>query len=333
MAEIFLCSDYVDASYVQGMARSSYCIVDFPWPCPPGNFLFSEKPHAKPVSTSSPLSMLQVCGLALSNQHASALVLGPLALFVLWSLSRKSLLSLQSVAELGGLWLPLGLSPYVALIFAAHQPKQGSWGDLSSVRGFLRHILRQEYGTLRLGLAVPNAEDAFERIREYLIDSSSQTMHVGPPMALLGMGWALKVHKNVNSGKRRREEKNMRTFGIALIAGWAFYVIFWHSVLSNISLQHPMGRAVHARFWMQPNLLLCLTAGGGFGLVANAAAAFLSRGFPLPVGRTFVTAIISISLPLGVAAGMLWLQWDVMDRGAWSGRSHGWTMHLYGQVT
>lgn len=278
---------------------------------------------------------MQVCGLALCNQHASILVLGPLAVSVLKALAEGSLLSCRSLAELGGLWFPLGLSPHAVLVVSSRNPQQGSWGDLSSTAGFLRHVLRSEYGTLNLGIPVPNAESAMERIGEYLVDSSSQTMHVGPPMAALGIGWALAVaHKGACSEKHRQRSWRVRHFGLGLATAWAFYVTIWHCVFSNISLHRPMSRAVHARFWIQPNLLLCVAAGCGFGLVANTITATLWRACPSDCrrGNRFAGASVSLLMPTVILAPVFWLRWDPMDRGAWMEGSHGWTMHLYGQV-
>lgn len=276
----------------------------------------------------------QVCGLALSNQHASALTLGPLALSVAWSLAKESLLTLSCFFELVAVWFPLGLSPYAVLLLSAQKPRQGSWGDTSSLVGFLRHILRLEYGTLRLGISVPNSESAFERIREYLADSSSQTLHIGPPVALLGVVWACTAHRNTHPDVVRQDVHKVYACGIGLVVAWAFYVILWHCVLSNISLRHPMSRAVHARFWMQPNLLLCVAAGAGFGIILCAATGALRRMCPSfhRVRERAVPAAVSLLLPVLLAVGMTWARFEAMDRGAWSYRSSGWTMHLYGQA-
>lgn len=282
-----------------------------------------------------------MCGFALSNQHASALALVPLAFPVVRVLAQESLLSWKFVGELGGLWFLLGLSPYAALAIQAHFPQQGSWGDLSSLRGFVRHVFRTEYGTLRLGvISAATCEGALERVWEYLKDCSAQTIHLGPPLALLGVGWALLVGRRAadSTTKQGKAARRARIFGVALVAAWVFYVGFWHGVLSNISLQRPMSRAVHARFWMQPNLLLCIAAGGGIGVVVNFVAARFRRGRPSSPGfrRRFIKAAISamtLALPVVMMAVMAHLQWDVMyNRGAWSDRSDGWTMHLYGQV-
>lgn len=282
-----------------------------------------------------------MCGFALSNQHASALVLVPLALPVLRVLSKESLLSWKFVAELGGLWFLLGLSPYAALAIPAQLPQQGSWGDLSSLRGFVRHVFREEYGTLRLGVtSSPSGEGVLERVWEYLKDCSTQTIHLGTPLSLLGIGWALLAGHRVadSTTKRGQAALRARMYGGALAAAWVLYVGFWHGVISNISLRRPMSRAVHARFWMQPNLLVCIAAGGGLGVVVNFFAARCRHGrlSSSRFGRRFIAAAIAtmtLALPVVLMAVMVQLQWGVMyNRGAWSGRSDGWTMHLYGQV-
>lgn len=245
----------------------------------------------------------------------------PLVFSVLLALDRASLLSWQAAVELSGLWLPLGLSPYAVLASSAGRPRQGSWGDLSTLWGFLRHISRAEYGTFRLGVAVggDDAEGTLGRVRQYLVDSSRQTMHIGPPLGLIGIGWTLATSKEATVSLKRT-----RFFTLGLIAAWLSYVVIWHGVLSNISLRYPMNRAVHARFWIQPNLVLCLAAGGGLGVVTNAAARQCHKG-----GGRVVSAALSLLPPIA----MVWLNWDSVDRGVWSGRSHGWTMHLYGQVS
>lgn len=275
----------------------------------------------------------QVFGLAIANQHAAILVLAPLSTFALWFLNKESLLSGRSMVAWAGLWLPLGLSPYAYLIVSSLNPQPGSWGDLSSMRGVVRHVLREEYGTLRLGIAPPNAEGALERIIEYLFDSTQQTMFCGPLLALLGIAWSFWA-PTVGSDKGLYRSNSIRVFGAGLLAAWAFYVIVWHSVLSNISLRHPMSRAVHARFWIQPNLLLCVAAGGGIGVVVNSVVSVIWYCWPrcCRPGRCDIAAVLSPSVTVLLGAHMIRQGWETMDRAPWSGQTGGWTMHLYGQV-
>ncbi len=96
-------------------------------------------------------------GLGLTNQHTLILVAGPLAICVLWH-GRAFLSNVGSLLVLIGcvLW---GLFPYVYLIFTSSAPTNGSWGDCTSLGGFLRHLLRQEYGTWRLYSGEGRTED------------------------------------------------------------------------------------------------------------------------------------------------------------------------------
>ena len=55
-----------------------------------------------------------------------------------------------------------------------------------------------------------------------------------------------------------------------LFVTWALYVCLWHGILSNVPLDAPMPRAVHARFWMQPDLLIILFMSLGItGILEN----------------------------------------------------------------
>lgn len=272
--------------------------------------------------------------MALANQHSAVLVLAPLAVFVILALKREQLLSWRSFTALGLFWLPLGLSPCAYYITSSRNPQQGSWGDLSSIRGLVRHVLRHEYGTLRLGTTAPDDAGTLERIWGYLVDSKQQTLGAGPPLALLGVVWAILVPA-LGSSKASHEAKRMRVFGIGLSAALAFYVVVWHSVFSNISLQHPMSRAVHARFWIQPNLLLCVAAGAGIGLIINSTVAVCWHFWPAfcrPRRGAFM-GVASLLTPVLMGAALMWLRWESMNRGAWSDEQPGWTMHLYGQVS
>ncbi|CAN0437946.1 unnamed protein product, partial [Discosporangium mesarthrocarpum] len=202
----------------------------------------------------------------------------------------------------------LGLTPHALLYLSAQNPQRGSWGDLSSAEGFLRHILRQEYGTRRWGQWW-GEDGALGRIVEYIMDTGRQTMYLGPGLAAVGIAWCIveaaptawaraqglrgrkargwgpgagtgaggmkmtgRGHPSAKNGSGGYGAGNgsggyEAGAGAALLSAWLCYVVFWHSVMSNLSLRHPMSRAVHSRFWMQPNLLLCQVAGVGMGVL------------------------------------------------------------------
>eukprot|EP00899_Mesostigma_viride_P007258 jgi/Mesvir1/16533/Mv10077-RA.2 len=90
-----------------------------------------------------------VCGIGLSNQHTVALFIVPVATCVLWRLFSEGKLTPRSLLLLT-LSAAAGLLPYAYLPLASYGNPSGSWGDQTTLQGFLTHFFRKEYGTLRL---------------------------------------------------------------------------------------------------------------------------------------------------------------------------------------
>ena len=126
------------------------------------------------------------CGLALSNQHSSLLLVAVVVPTILVSVGiyAKSLLVSVFIYSAGGFLL--GFSSYLYLPWAAQQPTTGSWGELVSVEGFMRHVLRAEYGTFRLGMIV-GSETAIERIWIYMKHTSEESGHLVFSILLLSL--------------------------------------------------------------------------------------------------------------------------------------------------
>ncbi len=106
--------------------------------------------HQENVKLNAMLGSLS-CGLALSNQHTSALYIIVLVPYVGFVLLRRGLFTPSVLVKLASSFL-VGLSPYLYLIFASRNVKEGSWGDMTSLAGLTKHVLRQEYGTLKVSL-------------------------------------------------------------------------------------------------------------------------------------------------------------------------------------
>jgi len=135
-----------------------------------------------------------LCGLALSNQHSSLLMVAyvvPCVLLSVWNYAPAHLLSTLLRASSGFL---LGFSTYLYLPWAASTPTPGSWGSLGTLQGFVRHVLRAEYGTFRLGM-IEGSESALERIVIYLRHSSQESFHVlFVGIVLAGVVYAVSVY-------------------------------------------------------------------------------------------------------------------------------------------
>ncbi|KAK7506992.1 hypothetical protein BaRGS_00001843 [Batillaria attramentaria] len=105
-----------------------------------------------PPNRRTKLSLLGafICGLCLSNQHTSVVYVAVLALWVLFTLYRDKVLSLKLLVQISMCFL-VGLLPYAYLpISAVRRQARWTWGDQSTLRGFLTHLFRTEYGTLHL---------------------------------------------------------------------------------------------------------------------------------------------------------------------------------------
>ncbi len=148
-----------------------------------------------------------------------------------------------------------GLLPYLYLPIASLHPPEVTWGDQRTVAGFVTHLLRSEYGTLRLGgdshasvTSFPNQVVLYTRfeIRELL--------YVGVPLAAVGLwtGW---------------KERQWRPVLAWTVGAFLFYVVTFH-LLANLPLSDPLFLHVQSRFWLMPSLLVCAWAGLGFAALA-----------------------------------------------------------------
>ena len=94
-----------------------------------------------------------ICGLALTNQHTSIFLVLPVAVAVLavgYDTTPARQLGRWAGAMRRSLMLFLcgtvGLTPYLYLPLAARNGALVSWGDCASLKGFIRHLSRAEYG-------------------------------------------------------------------------------------------------------------------------------------------------------------------------------------------
>eukprot|EP00638_Chattonella_subsalsa_P003242 CAMPEP_0117762330 /NCGR_PEP_ID=MMETSP0947-20121206/17866_1 /TAXON_ID=44440 /ORGANISM="Chattonella subsalsa, Strain CCMP2191" /LENGTH=786 /DNA_ID=CAMNT_0005583601 /DNA_START=72 /DNA_END=2429 /DNA_ORIENTATION=+ len=244
-----------------------------------------------------------ICGLALSNQHTSALfeaILIPAVMFAALQSGRFTVFTtlVSAIAFLAG------LSPYWYLTKASQVAKPGSWGEMTSFQSLVRHILRQEYGTFKLGVERENSEGMWERIYIYLEDACKQTFYLLPAFGCIGLVYCL-LGRNMKT----------KALSLFLVATAVFYQLFWNGVLANLPLDAPMPRAVQSRFWMQPNLLLAIFASIGAGTVFAKTPMKKIKG-------------LGVLLWLGIGGLLVWDRKDQMM--AWKG---AWHMHRYAEAT
>jgi len=140
----------------------------------------------------------------------------------------------------------IGASPYLYLYWAAARHPEIAWGDLSSIEGFLTHLFRREYGTFRLSpIGSSGPLDFPQRLFEYGMSLFGETLLIGPGLAATAF-------------LLRRKDRVLAETAVAV----GSYLLVFH-LLSNLDLRSQLDRGVQARFWIQPNFLVCAWVGLG----------------------------------------------------------------------
>ena len=224
-------------------------------------------------------------GCCAAHQHASLLTAPPLAAFAfVWLRPGPSL-----ILELFVITVAAAAYPAYKLTERSTAATEGSWGDLTTARGLFTHLTRNEYGTFRLGASAPGAAGLLPRVLAYFTWSLDQVGAAVLALAIVGAG----------AGALSERRPARRAAG-AIGGAWALYTLLWHGIWSNLPIHEPsMAYEVHARFWMQPHLLVCVMAGAG-------AAAVVARA-PKPL------AAVALALCVCVVASRVAVLWPALD--------------------
>ena len=212
-------------------------------------------------------------GLGLTNHHTLIFYAIPAALLIL-----ASGRSLRTPRQIGifALCGIAGLLPYAYLPIASRRVPLMSWGDQTTVSGFLDHLLRREYGTFRLGVQ-EQAPNLTERLAAYVSGSFADLFWIVPVLAVAGVILV-----------RRRRDK-------ALLWCWVGAFVFFlvtFNALANGPLEPGVSRFVEGRFWQQPHLLLCVFAALGLAALAERLGPRGTKALPV------LAVLIAIAQPV-----------------------------------
>eukprot|EP00040_Diaphanoeca_grandis_P019148 m.100896 g.100896 ORF g.100896 m.100896 type:complete len:653 (+) comp27284_c0_seq1:96-2054(+) len=208
----------------------------------------SIKFHLSPT-LSRALAGAFLCGFALTNQHTSVLFIVIIAPWVLWRGRELNLLKPMNVAALIVVTF-IGLSPYLfTYISAVRNQATMTWGDQRTLRGFWKHLSREEYGTFSLAKGDRESASFTRAIQMHLESLSAETFFICPLVSLLGI--LAPMHSSRVGAK------------IPIVGSLLFYMWFFNW-RANLDITNPLLKGVQERFWMQPNLVLALFAGVGF---------------------------------------------------------------------
>ena len=225
------------------------------------------------------------CGLAMCNHHTFVFVGAPLVLRSFWVARRR--LRARGIALACAIGL-LGLLPYAYLALASASQAAVSWGDQTSLDGFLDHVLRRNYGTFSMGKASKSGAfidegTFFPTLWRMLGHAFPRFLWVGPPLAILGL----------YRGTRDRTNTQTRS-QVYVLAGVLGLYVLGFCTLSNLSTAHGLYLTVLVRFCIQSDLLLAIAAGLGVARLAQflrgrfAACERHARWAPLAALMVFV---------------------------------------------
>ncbi|KAF2076608.1 hypothetical protein CYY_002094 [Polysphondylium violaceum] len=196
-----------------------------------------------------------LCGLGLTNQHTLVLIVAPFAFWIMFIAGRDQLWSMKIVSNLSICALS-GLSPYLFLFVAPKLNKvKYSWGNTSTISGFITHFLRSEYGTLQLYSGDEgNSISLLPKIFLYFENLVDQFTIIGVILALIGFlnimfGYNLKTFK-------------WKSIGTMIGFTFLFYITFFFN-LCNLPIDKSLYKGVFLRFFMQPNVIVSICIGIG----------------------------------------------------------------------
>ncbi|XP_023382558.1 transmembrane protein 260 [Pteropus vampyrus] len=208
---------------------------------------FEEAATAKERSKIAKIGAL-CCGLSLCNQHTIVLYVLCIIPWILFRLLKKKELSLGSLLKLS-LYFSAGLLPYVYLPISSYlNQARWTWGDQTTLLGFLTHFLREEYGTFSL---------------VNIVFYSSQVTNMKTELSFNIQ--ALAVWANICLARKDRQNSSL----IWLFTGmFCIYSLFF-AWRANLDISKPLFMGVVERFWMQSNAVVAVLAGIGLAALVS----------------------------------------------------------------
>ncbi|XP_012867665.1 PREDICTED: transmembrane protein 260 [Dipodomys ordii] len=191
------------------------------------------------------------CGLSLCNQHTILLYVLCIIPWILSQLLKEKELSPSCLLTLT-LSFSAGLLPYVYLPISSYiNHARWTWGDQTTLRGFLTHFLREEYGTFSLN-------EAAGYMQEHSQVTSMKT-------ELSFNIQALAVWANICSVKKDRQNPSLVRLFTAMFCIYSLFFA-WRA---NLDISKPLFMGVVERFWMQSNAVVAVLAGIGLSALVS----------------------------------------------------------------
>ncbi|NXK91795.1 TM260 protein, partial [Formicarius rufipectus] len=253
---------------------------------------FEEASTAKERSKISKLGAF-CCGLSLCNQHTIVLYVVCIVPWVLGRLLRNGELSPGHLLKLGLCFLA-GLLPYLYLPASSYLNRaRWTWGDQTTLQGFLTHFLREEYGTFNLAKSETGSS-----MREMLVFQLAQ---MKSELSLPVLALAL-----VACGSTALLTKQQKSPVIWLFTGMLCLYSLFFAWRANLDVTKPLFLGVVERFWLQSSAVVAVLAGLGLATLTSMGSTVLEHS------RVLVWLEWLCSLAL--VASQVWTNYSACDQ-------------------
>jgi Protein of unknown function (DUF2723) len=220
--------------------------------------------------------------LGLSNHHTLVFFSVPFGLLVLVLTGRRLLV--PRITGTLALAFALGFLPYLYLPLSAARPAAVTWGDASTVPGFLTHFFRREYGTFRLAdesIGIGGA--LWPRFALFWQAAAHSSL-----FAVIPLGLAALV-------ALRRAGPLRRFLGLWLVALLFYLIAFCY--LANIRLDDALHVFMQERFWQQGFVVVAALLGVGLAEVVRVAGPRVGPEIGWTVALALPVALVVTTLP------------------------------------
>lgn len=217
-----------------------------------------------------------MCGISLCNQHTSVVYVAVIALWVLYELFKIKRLTFSGLMLIAVCFLT-GLVPYIYLpLSSMFSSGRWTWGDQSNLEGFLKHVLRKEYGTFSLAKDYDSSSvghGIVTGLRVYVGHLLSEFTFVGLGLTTFGAFIAIK--------------RCCTDLIVSMVMCLTYLVLF--SWRANLNLENQLYLGVVERFWMQSDMIIVLL------IVVGLSAAYRWLETVLP-SKSFKATELSVAV-------------------------------------
>ncbi|KAM6201179.1 protein O-mannosyl-transferase TMEM260 [Rhynchocyon petersi] len=204
------------------------------------------------------------CGLSLCNQHTIILYVLCIIPWILFRLLKEKELSLGSLLTLS-LYFSVGLLPYLYLPISSYlNQARWTWGDQTTILGFLTHFLREEYGTFSLAKSEIGSSMSKILLSQFTNMRTELSFNIQ----------ALAVWANINLARKDRPNQTL----VWLFTGMVCIYSLFFAWRANLDLSKPLFMGVVERFWMQSNAVVAVLAGLGLSTLVSQSNRVLNSG-------------------------------------------------------